>query len=411
MKIVVIIPTYNEKENIGRLVDVFEDEVFPKISGHNLNILVADDQSPDGTAEVVKELQKKYKNIHLNSGQKKGLGAAYVRAMTYAIEKLDADLVCEIDADLSHDPKRLPLFVKKIEEGSDIVVGTRYSGGGSLPKNWPFIRKVFSVTANLIVRAVTGRFRIHDWTGGYRVLKKEVFLKERKKIEAYQGYTFQVAFLYNAVMDGFKVGEVPINFIDRTLGRSKIAPIEYIINLLIYVITARIRELQRVIKFLIVGGTGFIIQVLLQESSYRFGLALFLTTLFYYIEGAHPKTLDATAQGVAAGIGAEGAILSNFLFNNFWTFSDTSRMKGSSSFLVKIVKFNIASLLSIIIQGAAVGLGVMFLGTSFKILGIMIPVRIAILFPTIIFLVIPLNYFIYNKFIWKTHHLNNDKTS
>ena len=411
MKIVVIIPTYNEKENVGRLIDVFENEVFPKITGHILNILVADDQSPDGTSDVVRELQKKYKNIDLNTGPKKGLGAAYVRAMTYAVEKLDADLVCEIDADLSHDPKRFPLFVKKIEEGADIVVGTRYSDGGSLPKNWPFIRKVFSVTANLIVRSVTGRFKIHDWTGGYRVLKKEVFLKEKSKIELYQGYTFQVAFLYNAVMDGFKVGEVPINFVDRTLGRSKIAPLEYIINLLSYVIIARIKELQRVIKFLIVGGVGFIVQILLQEGSYRLGIALLLVRFFYSLQGSHVGVMDATAQGVAAGIGAEGAILSNFMFNNFWTFSDTSKMSHSSIFIVKLVKFNVASLLSIIIQGAAVALGVMVLGSSFKLAGFIIPVRIAILFPTIIFIVIPLNYFIYNKFIWKTHHLKNGKTS
>lgn len=411
MKIVVIIPTYNEKENIGRLIHLFEKEVFPRIKNHQLYILVADDNSPDGTGGVVADLRKNYKNLEINSGSKKGLGAAYVRAMTFAIDKMNADVVCEIDADLSHDPLRLPLFIKKIEEGFDIVVGTRYSDGGSLPSNWPFIRKLFSVTANLIVRFITGRFGIHDWTGGYRVLKKEVFLKEKEKIKPYQGYTFQVAFLYNAVMDGFKVGEVSIHFLDRTLGRSKIAPLEYIVNLLKYIIIARIVELQRVIKFLIVGGTGFLIQLLLQESSYRLGLALFLVSVFNSIQGLHSANIDATAQGVAAGIGAEGAILSNFLINNFWTFSDTAQLKNSSPFIVKLVKFNIASLLSILLQAVAVALGVMVWGNSFNLFNFIIPVRIAILFPTIIFLVIPLNYFIYNKFIWKTHHLKNDKTS
>ncbi len=411
MKIVVIPATYNEKGNIGKLITILEEEVFPKIKDHEMNILVADDNSPDGTSQEVKKLMSKWKNLGINSGEKKGLGAAYVRAMTFAIYKMNADVVCEIDADLSHDPREIPNFIKKIDEGFDIVVGTRYNNGGSLPKNWPFIRKLYSVTANLIVRTVTGRFGVHDWTGGYRALKKEVFLKEKAKVSSYQGYTFQVAFLFNAVMDGYKVGEVPIHFVDRTLGRSKIVPREYIINLLTYVITARIRELQRFIKFLFVGGTGFIVQVASQELSYRLGLGLALASAFYAVQSAQSANLNAAAQGVAAGIGAEAAILSNFFLNNFWTFSDTNKLTQASPFIVRLLKFNAASLLSIFIQGAAVALGVIILGDFLHIFSFTIPTRIVILFPTIIFLVIPLNYFIYNKFIWKTHQLKNGKTS
>lgn len=411
MKIVVIPATYNEKGNIGKLITLLEEEAFPKIKNHEMHILVADDNSPDGTADEVKALMPKWKNLGINSGEKKGLGAAYVRAMTYAIDKMGADVVCEIDADLSHDPREIPNFIKKIDEGYDIVVGTRYSGGGSLPQNWPFIRKVFSVTANLIVRTVTGRIAIHDWTGGFRALRKEVFLKEKEKVISYQGYTFQVAFLYNCVMDGFKVGEVPIHFVDRTMGRSKIAPLEYIINLLVYVITARIKELQRFIKFLFVGGTGFIVQVASQELSFRSGLGLFLASAFYTAQSTQPVNLNATAQGVAAGVGAEAAILSNFFLNNFWTFRDTNKLKEASHFLIRLLKFNTAALLSIFLQGAAVTVGVIVLGDFVYLFGFSIPTRIAVLFPTIIFLVIPLNYLIYNKFIWKTHHLKNGKTS
>ena len=411
MKIVVIPATYNEKGNIEKLIKILEEEVFPKIKNHDMHILVADDNSPDGTADVVENLMKKWKNLGVNSGEKKGLGAAYVRAMSFAIDKMGADIVCEIDADLSHDATKLPQFIEKIEKGCDIVVGTRYSDGGSLPDNWPFIRKVFSVTANLIVRVVTGRFGVHDWTGGFRALKKEVFIKEKEKVMSYQGYTFQVAFLFNALMDGYKVGEVPFHFSDRTLGNSKIVPLEYIINLLTYVIIARIKELQRFIKFLFVGGTGFIVQVISQELSFRLGLGLALASAFYAVQSAHPANLNAAAQGVAAGIGAEAAILSNFFLNNFWTFSDTNKLKESSLFIVRLVKFNLASLLSILIQGVAVGLGVIILGNSLSLFGFSFPTRILILFPTIIFLVIPLNYFIYNKFIWKTHHLKNGKTS
>jgi dolichol-phosphate mannosyltransferase len=411
MKIVVIPATYNEKGNIERLITILEEEAFPKIKNHDMYILVADDNSPDGTADVVRDLMKKWKNLDVSSGEKKGLGAAYVRAMTYAIDKMGADIVCEIDADLSHDPREIPNFIKKLDEGNDIVVGTRYSNGGSMPENWPFIRKLFSVTANLIVRSVTGRFKIHDWTGGFRALKKEVFLKEKDKVKSYQGYTFQVAFLFNAVMDGFKVGEVPIHFADRTLGRSKIAPLEYIINLLTYIIIARIKELQRFIKFLFVGGTGFIVQVASQELSYRLGFATALTMIFASIQTSGASGINATAQGVAAGIGAEAAILSNFFLNNFWTFNDTNKLKETSSFIIRLLKFNTTSLVAIFLQGGAVALGVIILGDSLHILSFTVPTRIVVLFPTIIFLVIPLNYFIYNKFIWKTHNLKNEKTS
>ena len=182
MKVVVILPTYNEKGNIERLIPVLEEEIFPKIKNHAMHILVADDNSPDGTADEVRKLIKKYANIHLSVGEKKGLGAAYVRAMTYAIEQMKADVMFEMDADFFHDPHKIPEFLQKIDKEYDLVVGTRYSGGGSIPKNWGLHRKLFSVFGNLIVRTILTRFWIHDWTGGFRALKKEVFLKEKDKI-------------------------------------------------------------------------------------------------------------------------------------------------------------------------------------------------------------------------------------
>jgi dolichol-phosphate mannosyltransferase len=197
---------------------------------------------------------QKYSNLDINSGPRKGLGAAYVRAMSYAIEHIGADIVMSIDADLQHDPRRIPTFLKKIEQGYDIVSGTRYSDGGSMPKNWPLHRKVCSVMGNFIVRAVTSRFHLHDWTSGFRAIKKEVFLKEREKVRPFQGYTFLVAFLYKSILDGYIAGEVPIDFINRKLGHSKMTSLEYIINLLKYVISERIRELGRA---MLTGGKRF----------------------------------------------------------------------------------------------------------------------------------------------------------
>src|SRR3989344_6177263 len=257
MRVVIVLPTYNEKGNIEKLIPLLEEKVFPSIANHEMKILVVDDNSPDGTADEVREFMKKWKNIRLNLGQKQGLGAAYIRGMQYAVNDMGADIMFEMDADFFHDPNKIPLFIKKIEEGSDMVIGTRYSDGGSIPSNWGIDRKIYSVVGNLLVRSILMRFYLHDWTGGYRALKKEVFLKEKEALKKYKGYTFQVAFLHKAIQDKFKIAEVPFHSTDRVLGRSKIAPREYIFNLLKYVITARIIELIHS-PFLKYAITGFI---------------------------------------------------------------------------------------------------------------------------------------------------------
>ncbi len=150
----------------------------------------------------------------------------------------------------------------------------------------------------------------------------------------------------------------------------------------------RIRELQRFIKFLFVGGTGFIVQLLFQETSVR---------------------LLGIPDVISSGIGAEASIISNFIFNHFWTFSDTKGLHKNTNVFVKLIKFNITSLGAIIIQAAAVWIAEKVFGANMILFSHIIPTRILILFPTIIFLVIPLNYIVYNKIIWKTHLLKNDK--
>lgn len=385
MKVVVILPTFNEKGNIDKIITLLEEKIFPEIKNHDMAILVADDNSPDGTAEEVRRLMKKWKNIDVNEGPKRGLGAAYIRGMTYAIEKMGADVMFEMDADGQHDPTKIPDFLKKIDEGYDMVIGTRYSDGGSIPSNWPIKRKVFSVFGNILVRSILMRFSLHDWTGGYRALKKEVFLKEKEKLLNYNGYIFQISFLHKAVSDKFKIAEVPFHFSDRTLGKSKIAPVGYIIDVLQYCITARLKELERFLKFLVVGGTGFLVQVASQEGSVALGLS-------------HP---------LAVGVGAEVSILSNFLCNHFWTFSDTKKIKENSHSLIKLLKFNVTSLASIFIQIVAVWIAEKELGVNLHLFSYTLPTRIVILIPTIILFVIPLNYLIYNKVIWKTHYLKD----
>jgi dolichol-phosphate mannosyltransferase len=374
MKIVVIPATYNEKGNIERLITILEEEVFPKIKNHEMYILVADDNSPDGTADEVRKLMGKWKNISISSGEKKGLGAAYIRGMTYAVEKLSADVVFEIDADLQHDPHKIPEFIKKIEQGCDMVVGNRYSDGGSIPENWPLIRKIFSIVANLFVRTVFTEFSIHDWTGGYRALKKEVFLKEKSSLNNFKGYIFQISFLHKAVRDGFKIGEVPFHFSDRTLGSSKIAPLGYIMDVVKYVVFSRIKELifGKFGKFLVVGGTGFVINAVL----YAFLIKI--------------TSFPLAVSNIMA---AQFAIFSNFNLNNVWTFKN-QKIDGISSYFKKIIVFFATSNIGVIlIQSGAIQLGEALFGRKFPLPYVYFVLGTGML--------LIYNFTIYSKIIWR----------
>jgi dolichol-phosphate mannosyltransferase len=253
-----------------------------------------------------------------------------------------------MDADLSHPPEKIPDFLEKIDEGYDFVIGTRYSQGGSIPSNWGLSRKMFSIVGNLVVRIILLKFSIHDWTGGFRAMKKEVFLKEKSELTAFRGYTFQVSFLNKVVRDGFKVAEVPIHFTDRILGRSKIAPREYIIDLLKYVITTSIKEkiFGSFGKFLVVGGTGFVIQLIV----YRF--IINTTTL---------------PLGLSNLLSAQLAIFSNYNLNNLWTFKK-EKSKNFSTYMVKMVIFFATSNTGVFfIQSGLIQLGEILFGRQFPL--------------------------------------------
>lgn len=381
MKIFVVPATYNEKDNIGRFITLLEEEIFPKIKNHEMHILVADDNSPDGTGDIVKSLMKKYKNLGINQGEKKGLGAAYIRTMGEAIDKMNADAVISVDADFQHDLNKIPQFVKKLEEGYDMVIGTRYSGGGSIPQNWPPQRKLFSIVANLFVRSVFMKFDIHDWTGGFRAISKKVFIKERPEMVGFNGYIFQIAFLNKVVRDGFTVSEVPFHFSDRTMGSSKIAPLAYIIDVVRFVITTRIKELSTGIfaKFLVVGGAGFIINFLILKilsDNFRWDHAL------------------------ANLVGAVVAIFSNFNLNNLWTFKH-HKISGVSAYIWKLLHFYAASIFGVIfIQTGTIFLGDKLIGEG------QINLFVSLKFYYIYFVLgtgflLIWNFFIYNRFIWK----------
>lgn len=213
-KILVIIPTYNEIENIENIVSTTL-RVQPGI-----HILVIDDNSPDGTAEKVKTLQKTNPQIFMvQRPGKLGLGTAYVAGFKFALEN-GYKYIFEMDADFSHDPKEIPNFLKAMED-SDLVVGSRYIKGVNVV-NWPLSRLLLSYFANRYTRFITG-LPMCDSTGGYKCFRREVLESiNLDKIHS-GGYSFQIEMNFKAWKNGFRIKEIPIIFIDRAIGKSKMS--------------------------------------------------------------------------------------------------------------------------------------------------------------------------------------------
>jgi len=215
--------TYNEAATIGKMIDVLVGQEFPKIKNHEMILLVIDDYSPDGTGKIVREKMKKYKNIFISEDVKKGLGPAYKRGFKYAIEKLRAGAVMEMDADFQHDPKDVKRFVAEFDKGADYVIGSRYISSGSIPSQWGFDRKFLSVVGNLVYRVGLLMFDIHDFTTGYRLARVKGFLDSINFEEVFskKSFTYKTWLLYEIKKRRGKVVEIPIKFGLRETGDSK----------------------------------------------------------------------------------------------------------------------------------------------------------------------------------------------
>lgn len=212
MKTLIVTPTYNERKNIHELVSTLF-ELNP-----DFHILVVDDSSPDGTAEIVEELQADCANLHLLSrNEKTGLGSAYIAGFNYALER-DYEAVVQMDADMSHDPKDVPLLIEAIEN-ADLAIGSRYISGINVV-NWPLHRLIISYGANIYTRLVT-RLPVRDATGGFKCWRREALEAINLDGVRSQGYSFQIEMTYRAWLKGFRITEIPIIFVDRTVGESK----------------------------------------------------------------------------------------------------------------------------------------------------------------------------------------------
>lgn len=216
-KTYIVIPTYNEKENLPILVD----ELFA-LDIPNLTILIVDDNSPDGTGKIADDLMENFPDkisvIHRKG--KLGLGTAYIAGFKYCLEQ-GADYIVQMDADFSHNPKKVIELLKRLDE-ADFAVGSRYVSGGSLDENWSIFRKGLSAFGNLYTRAIL-RMPISDATGGFRAMKRTTLAGIPLDRVKSQGYAFQIEMAYISYLNGFTFSEVPIYFANRTRGDSKMS--------------------------------------------------------------------------------------------------------------------------------------------------------------------------------------------
>lgn len=214
MKTLIIIPTYNELENLRPLLE----NIFTYAP--QTDILIVDDNSPDGTGELAEQIGAEDSRVHvLHRAGKLGLGTAYIAGFKYAIEhKYDAAF--EMDADFSHDPRFLPDFLKAIEH-ADLVIGSRYIPGGSTP-NWSVVRRFISGGGNVFARFMLG-IPLKDCTAGFRCYRREVLENIGLDSVESQGYGFQVEMTYRVLKQGYKIVETPIVFMDRRVGKSKMS--------------------------------------------------------------------------------------------------------------------------------------------------------------------------------------------
>ena len=325
-KICFVLPTYNEEENIENIIQQILKEEKNQ-SKHTFSILVVDDNSTDETQTIVQRYISLNSKVHLVTGQKKGLGDAYKRGFKFALNDLKADVIFQMDSDGQHDASLIPDFVSYIEEGKDVVIGSRFIDGGTTP-DFSFSRLLMSKVGNLLVRYVGGITQVKDCTSGYRAIRAS-YLKELDfSYLSTRGYSFQSSLICDLAWRGADISEIPIEFSSRQGGDSKLAfrdQIEFLLN----IPRLGFRNLEDFMKYSLVGVSGVFVNL---------GLYLFLTR-YYEI-----------SELVAPLIAIESALISNFILNNFWTFG---KRITQSRIRVKFVKFHLVSGFSALINYSA----------------------------------------------------------
>jgi len=315
-KACVVIPTYNEEDNIEKtLLQVLE--VKKTIKSYNLLILVVDDNSLDDTQTIIKKLMELSDDIHMITGAKIGLGDAYTRGFSYALEKWNPSLIIQMDADGQHDPSVIKKFITLAINGKELIIGSRFIEGSSTPNfsNW---RRFISLFGNFLVRYLGGVYMIKDCTSGFRCINTDLLKKCNLDYFSTKGYSFQSSLVCELMRNGANAVEIPIVFNKREHGLSKLTlhdQIEFLIN----IVKIRFRNSEDFLRYCTVGILGVGVNFLTYFSLTRFA-------------GWTPE--------LSSPIAIELSIISNFICHNFWTF--IKRMNGVSYFN-RFIRFHIVA--------------------------------------------------------------------
>ena len=312
-----VIPTYNEAANVKPLLRRLTDTY----SGADTAFLIVDDESPDGTGRLVREFARRDRRVHLLEGQRCGLGHAYVRGMTHAIEVLGARVIVQMDADFSHDPADAQRLLDRLADGADVAIGSRYVAGGAIDERWGIRRRMCSRWGNRLARWVAGLKAVQDCTAGFRAIRTEALKAANVEGVHVRGYVFQIALLHRLLHTGARVVEEPIYFRDRKYGQTKLGARD-LAEFLYHVWWLRLADRPTFIKFSLTGLSG----VLVNLGSFQLLLGL-----------AVPELL-------ASPIAIELSIVSNFLINNYWTFGDRVLIDGKR---MRGLKYNAISLVTL----------------------------------------------------------------
>jgi dolichol-phosphate mannosyltransferase len=364
-KVVIIIPTHNEAAVIHETIAAVY-EVTSLIQGYDVNVLIFDSASTDNTPQVVRDLQLDCPGLYLEQeDQKSGLGSAYFQGMNVALTKFAADIVFEFDADLSHQPKYIPLMLEEIKT-CDVVLGSRYVKGGSIPSDWGWHRRFLSVMGNYVARAVL-TFKYKDFTSGFRATRAKYLKQVLSKKFLSNHYAYKLHLLWELHRRGAKIREMPIAFIDRTKGESKL-PRNSIFDSMRVVLTLRYYEMKRYLKMCLVGVLGVVVQ---------FGV--------YNLLRLQVPPFNASQIAVLA------AIMSNYFLNSRFTFKSNVKIPYLE-ICKRLVGFVIYSVLMIYFQSYLLILGIEYIGAG--------TIQENILLAFAIGLNSLLNYLIYSRHIW-----------
>ena len=330
MRVTIVVPTYNEAASIEALLGA----LFTLDLDAELAVVVADDHSPDGTAALASGFAGG--RVLVSEGDKRGLGAAYRRGFDVALRETAPDVVVQMDADLSHDPADVVRLVDALRgDDCDVVIGSRYVTGGSLDASWSRWRRALSRGGNLIARYVAGLWDVRDCTAGFKAIRASVLSALKFERLWIQGYAFQVALLHALLLSGARVREIPIHFRDRAAGSTKLGWRD-VLEFVVHVWWLRVQSAATFLRFAAVGLSGVVVNL---------GLFALLLAL-----GVHKY--------VASPVAVESAIIWNFFWNNYWTFSHRD-LTGRTR--IRGLKFNLVSFVTLGINFATfVSLSVLF---------------------------------------------------